>query len=250
MLTSPLRDTSYIYGQDRLRKRGGGVCAYIRKDIKVSILNDISQVSESYFQQLWLKLQCKKLRSFVLCVSYRPPDWPVSCFEDLLKPSFTRALALNKPIAILGYLNCNVLKECPESKALSSVLSDGNLKQIITTPTRITDTCSSLIDVILVSSPDFIHTSGVIGTPISNHLPVFTVLWLKLPKPPPCYITVRSYKNYEPALFATDLASKSDQLLSVFNEEDVNSKVLSSTSEAHAPVKSIRIHSRYRHYVT
>ena len=65
----------------------------------------------------------------------------MSCFEDLLKPSFTHALALNKPIAILGDLNCSVLKECPESKALSSFLSDVNLKrQIITTPARITDT--------------------------------------------------------------------------------------------------------------
>ena len=75
------------------------------------------------------------------------------------------------------------------------------------------------------------------------------MLRLKLPKPQPCYITVRSYKNYEPALFAADLASKSDQLLSVFSEEDVNLKgtrfdaVLSFTLGAHAPVKSIRIRS-------
>ena len=56
---------------------------------------------------------------------------------------------MNKPIAVLGDLNCNVLKESPESNALSNVLSETNLKQIITTPTRITDTCESLIDVIL-----------------------------------------------------------------------------------------------------
>ena len=77
-------------------------------------------------------------------------------------------------------------------------------------------------------------------------------------KPPPCYITVRSYKNYEVALFAADLASKSYQLLSVFSEEDANSKVprfdavVSFTLEAHdhSPVKSIRIRSRSRPYVT
>ena len=67
---------------------------------------------------------------------------------------------------------------------------------------------------------------------------------------------MRSYKNYEPVSFAVDLASKSDQLLKVFQEVNVNSKlqifndVLSSTLEVHAPVKSIRICSRPCPYVT
>ena len=99
---------------------------------------------------------------------------------------------MNKPIVVLGDLNCNVLKESPESKALSNFLSETNLKQIIATPTRITDTCESLIDVILVSSPDLVHARGVINTPISDHLPVYVELKLKLPKPPPRYI------HYEP----------------------------------------------------
>ena len=80
---------------------------------------------------------------------------------------------MNKPIAVLGDLNGNVLNESPESKALSNFLSETNLKQIITTPTRITDTCESLIYVILVSSPDLVHARGVINTPISDHLPVY-----------------------------------------------------------------------------
>ena len=83
-------------------------------------------------------------------------------------PSYIQALTMNKPIAVLGELKCNVLKESPESKDLSNFLSATNLKQIITTPTRITDTCESLIDVILVSSPDLIHARGVINTPISD----------------------------------------------------------------------------------
>ena len=35
-------DGHKLYRQDRLRKRGGGVCAYIRKDITVTVLKDIS----------------------------------------------------------------------------------------------------------------------------------------------------------------------------------------------------------------
>jgi hypothetical protein len=52
-----------LYRQDRLNKRGGGVCAYIRNDIKVSKLKEISSVSENYFHQLWLMLTNFKVKS-------------------------------------------------------------------------------------------------------------------------------------------------------------------------------------------
>ena len=146
-----------LYRQDRLRKRGGGVCTYIRKDITVTVLKDISHLSKNYFYQFWLKLQYRKLRSIVICISFRPPDCPLSCFEELLKPSYIQALTMNKPITVLGDLNFNVLKESPESKPLSNFLSETNQKQIIITPTRITDTYESLVDVISVSSPDLVH---------------------------------------------------------------------------------------------
>ena len=55
MLRSALRDTSNIDKTDGLRERVSRVCVSIRKDIKVSVLKDISQVFGSYLQQLWLK---------------------------------------------------------------------------------------------------------------------------------------------------------------------------------------------------
>ena len=242
-----------LYRQDRLCKRGGGVCAYIRKDITVTVLKEISHLPDNYFYQFWLKLQYRKLQSVVICISYRPPDCPLSFFEELLKPSYIQALTMNKPIVVLGDLNCNVLKESQDSKALSNFLSETNLKQIIATPTRITDTCESLIDVILVSSPDLVHARSVINTLISDHLPVYMELKLKVPKPPPCYISTRGYKHYNPDLFTAE----SDKFLSIFSEEDINYNKLAtfndsflSTLDAHASIKLIRIRSRPRPYVT
>ena len=146
-------------------------------------MKDISQISDCNFHQLWLQLQYKKLKSLVVCVTYRPPDCPLTCFQSLLKPSYITALAMNKPIIILGDLNCNTLKECPENKALSEILLELNLTQIINDnkPTRITDRSESLIDVILISNPDLVRDSGVINIAISDHLPVFATLKLKPP---------------------------------------------------------------------
>ena len=165
----------------------------------------------------------------------------MSCLNELLKPNFTIALTSNKPIIVLGDLNCNLLQNCPENKALVNFVSDLNLKQLITSPTtRITDTCSSLIDVVMVSTPDLVHESGIMTHTISDHLPVYVMLKLKRPKPPPCYVTLRSYTKYNSELFSIDLASKSDQILPIFTENDVNTKlsmfndVFLSTLERHA----------------
>jgi hypothetical protein len=37
------------------------------------VLRDLTEISESGFHQLWLQTQHKKLKSFLLCVCYRPP---------------------------------------------------------------------------------------------------------------------------------------------------------------------------------
>ena len=112
-----------------------------------------------------------------------------------------------------------MLKNGPEHKALADVSSELNLSQIIKSPTRITDTCQSLIDIILVSSP--LRYIGVLDTPIIDHLPVYALLNYKRPKTSPSNITARSYKN-DPLSFASNLAGNSGRILSIFSDGDVN----------------------------
>jgi hypothetical protein len=106
-------------------------------------------------------------------------------------------------------------------------------------------------------TPDLVQESGVIETSISDHFSVYMVLNLKLPKQPGSYITVCSFKNYNPMLFTADLVSKHETLLqSIFAESDVNSKLsklndaLLSTLQTHAPVKTIRVCNRPCPYIT
>ena len=135
-----------------------------------------------------------------------------SCFKDFLKPSTTFALTLNKPVIILSDLNCNLLQKNPDGLTLLNFASELNIKQLINSPTRITESSRSLIDVAMSSTPDLVQESGVINTSISDHFPVYMVLNLTLPKQPRSYITVRSYKNYNPTLFTADLVSKHDTI--------------------------------------
>ncbi|CAB4010014.1 Hypothetical predicted protein [Paramuricea clavata] len=75
-----------------------------------------------------------------------------------------------------------MLENGQERRAPTNFSTELNLTQIIKTPTRITATSQTLIDVILVSSTALVLESGVINTSISDHLPVYVLLKLKAPK--------------------------------------------------------------------
>ncbi len=233
---------------DRLGKRGGGVCVFTRNSLKTKIIKDISVISSMGFHQLWILIQHKKMKSIVLCVAYRPPDCPVSCFVDDFMDNYSYALTLKKDIFVVGDLNCNLLKSGPESDALNELCSSLNLFQLIKEPTRVTLQSSSLIDVILTSNTSLVVENGVEETHISDHFLVYSMLKLKLPKKLPDYMVIRSFKNYSSEAFKNDL----EQLIWQENPIDqglnqrldnFNQKFL-SVLDMHAPIKTVKIKRR------
>ncbi|CAB4020826.1 Hypothetical predicted protein [Paramuricea clavata] len=163
-----------IYRLDRKHKKGGGVCIYVRNDFKTKVLKNLSYISPVGFHQLWLQVQVNKNKSMIVCVTYRPPDCPVTCIRDELKPKFIEALLLGKEIIILGDMNCNLLKtSCYESKILLDTCSELHLTQLIKDSTRITSQTSSLLDVIMISSSSKVKSSGVVDIGISDHSMIY-----------------------------------------------------------------------------
>ena len=140
------------------------------------------------------------------------------------------------------------MKNIPVAVALKDLCSSLNLTQLITLPTRVTSQSSSLIDVIMTSNPDLVTESGVVETHISDHYMVYSVLNLKMPKPPPVYVTARNYKRYVPELFAKDLAQVPWH--EIFMVDDVNTKLdcfnwhFLQVLNRQAPVKSMKIRNR------
>ena len=101
---------------DRLGKTGGGVCVYSKSSIKVKCLKNITGISEFGFHQLWMLIQLRKLRSILLCVTYRPDYCPTSTFHDIFMENYIHALTLGKEIIVVGDLNCDLPKpDSPEA---------------------------------------------------------------------------------------------------------------------------------------
>ena len=233
-----------VYRLDRIGKTGGGVCAYIKNNLKAKILKDLTGISESGFHQLWLQVQNKKLRSILVYIAYRP-EIGLECLQNDLMPNYVEALSLNRDIVLTGDMNCNLLTDNPKGNALRSFCADINSTQLIDKPTRVTKTSSTLVDVVMVSNPELVKTSDVIDLTISNHFLVFAVLNLKQPKASPSYIITRSFKNYSSEKFANDISTIPwdvlDLLPTVDEKLDAFNDLFLTCLDKHAPVKKIRI---------
>ena len=94
------------------------------------------------------------------------------------------------------------------------------------------------------------------NTIISDHLPVYAVLDMKLPKPSPQLMLMRSYRDYNCENFSAHLSLRSEELISIFSESNVNSKldkfndVLLTTLAVHVPVRITKIHNRPCPFIT
>ena len=69
-----LKDEEYCSGyvisgriEARISLKGGGIVVYIRNSFNASIIDNLSTITDANSQQLWLEVQCRKSKSFLLC---------------------------------------------------------------------------------------------------------------------------------------------------------------------------------------
>ena len=104
-------------------------------------------------------------------VIYQPP--PIeSKWMDLFEQELCKCQAQNKNINIIGDFNVNKFKDDCHEKDLSLLMNTYNLNQLVTQPTRITSSSSTLIDHLYVSNTDCVCEYFVSPLSISDHFPV------------------------------------------------------------------------------
>ena len=99
-------------------------------------------------------------------------------------------MQIHTAFLVLGEFNCNMLQRLPQTSKLKSILVQHQMSQQIKDPTQITETSSSLLDLITTTHPEKIHDTGVRHLSIIaiTHL-VFVVRRAKSIKKPPRKIT-------------------------------------------------------------
>lgn len=189
-----------IFRSDRTSKRGGGVLWYIRDHYKTKVIKTPS--SEPVPEMLWIEVTTGGKKLALGCL-YKPPKLPYGVFANLYDCLMYIYTKYDHTI-LLGDFNCNMLDlNAYDSKLLiDSFIEPFSLKQLIEKPTRITNTSSTLIDLILVNKPENALFSNCCEAPgVSDHHFTYVAYSLKKEKFKPYKVTKRDFKNVDWANF-------------------------------------------------
>ena len=217
----------------------------------------MSHVSKKSNETLWVEVKRKKSKSVYVCAVYRPPvrgqnldvverykSFLMSCVDKLPKDS---------EIFMLGDFNCNMLQTNRLSGIINDLCKARGLFQFVDVPTRITETSSTLIDLVL-SNSDHAMDCQVHDIGLSDHCFISIKRGELKVERQPKFIESRSFKNFSEEIFLDRLgnldwtnvmnASNVDDAAEAFNENVL--QVLNAL----APVTKKRVRESNPQWVT
>ena len=140
---------------------------YIRDDI---VYNHRPDLQNQNFEDLWIEILLPRTKPIIVGTCYRAPknNHAIECLDNTLN-----MLDGNNEIFILGDFNICTLKNSRLKDRYLRLLYTNKFKQIINSPTRETESSSSLIDHICTNSSEKVSQSGVIESGVSDHFIIF-----------------------------------------------------------------------------
>ena len=231
----------------------GGVALYIHNRLNANVIRTTTADKNTKVESLWVKISLPKTRPILLGVIYAA-DICNKFFEDLqseLDEINNISVSSRTPgeITCLGHFNCDGLHQTSwEWRKLSSVMSIFHMSQMITKPTRITQTTKTLIDHVWTTSPEHYSNNGVLTVPISDHSLTYAIRKAaKKLRGKPRIINARSYKRFVKDNFLNDLEQVPWSSIEVSNDPDLAWNIfvnlLTPIFDTHAPFKQTKIPS-------
>lgn len=155
---------------NRTSGRGGGVSLMVKQNFSCEILSNYSCINQDY------EILSLCINRNVVAVVYRPPQGKLQTFFDFLESILSFANENKYNLIMGGDFNINMLVDTPAKRNLEQLVQQFGCMNVIPSPTRITPTCSTLLDLFITN----LHTShflaGVISTDISDHHGVYFCL--------------------------------------------------------------------------
>ena len=209
----------------RENRKGGGVSLYVHNTFQYKVRNDLQLggVVNSVFVEL-LKNTTNSKHNIICGCIYRPPSMSLSVFNELLSDMFGKILSENKYVYIFGDFNVNTMSSVignANTQEFKDIFSSNYCLPLITKPTRVTNSCSSLIDNIYSNVP--INTgkcnSGILEVSISDHYAIFAIDNSTHTKANASNVTKRSFCNKNIENFKRCLTNQSWDF--VYESEDL-----------------------------
>jgi exonuclease III len=250
-----------LFRKDR-EGRGGGVAIYVRNDVNfidksVTLKNDI----EAVLIEVVTKTNDPNI---LLSCLYRPPNSSTEIFDNIV--DYIEALfSQGKEVVLLGDLNYDYkFDETLSDNPIHLMENLFGMKQIIQSPTRVTTTSSTLIDIILTSCPERHAYTGVQDISLSDHFMTYTILDISHKKREHREVCYRNYTKFDDEKCKnefTDLFSKVDHIFldkldTEINETDIDECWeiwkcnFLQISDKHAPFTIKRMKNRSNPWIT
>ena len=224
-------------------EQGGGIIVYVKDEIKCERRYDLESVD---IECVWLEIFQQKSKSFLVGIMYRHPNETVR-WNELFDDQFDKILECEKEVYLLGDFNRDLLQENIRKPWLEYMESFG-LKQIIESPTRITNFSETLIDHIYCNTLCNILSIDVPILGLSDHFPIFITRKINsfsVHKKSHFSISYRSFKNFNETEFISDLAATPWDVIKLFDDTNDTVETWSSLFldivNKHLPLKQHRV---------
>ena len=188
--------------KDRNINNGGGLMVYIKNNIFYKHRPDLENAE---LENIWLEIRSLK-NKYLLGHFYRPPN-ATSDFWEKFDSTIEKTVEENIDLIILGDFNQDILKINSNSPFLR-ILSKYNLQNIINEPTRVTNTTSTCIDLLLTNHKSIINNSQVLPPFNSDHSTITAEITYKTYKAQAYKKTIWKYEEADKNLIKNKLESQ------------------------------------------
>ena len=128
------------------------------------------------FESIFVEIAIDNVKSIVGCV-YRAPDNDIASFIHSFDYHMQVIGREKKDVYLMGDFNINLLNCDSDGRVKDFVdfLTSFGLFALITKPTRITSTTSTLIDNIFTNCIQDDFDCGILCSDLSDHMPIFSI---------------------------------------------------------------------------
>ena len=170
-----------LVSKDRVDDYRGGVALFVKENIHYTIRTDLSIFIPNVFESLFIEYRVNHRSKQLLGIVYRPntpPKADMNTFTEIMNAIMEQINKERKLAIIMGDMNIDLLKYTGNDKIstyIENIFSNGFLP-VITKPTRIGPTSSTLIDHIYSNHVTSSFKSGIIITDVADHYGTYILL--------------------------------------------------------------------------
>ena len=225
----------------------GGVAIYVKNNLICKPRPDLSVPT---LEAVWIETRLSQ-EPLLVGSFYRPPNSNINYWR-LIDESIKQVVQTPYKFIILGDFNTDILNN--PSPHLLDVIQLNGLELLVTSPTRITETSSSCIDLVLVPSKQFISHIDVLPPICSDHSVPLVKLKGHIHQDTIFKRTIYNYSKLDKDNFLLDITNidwnSIVSLPSIDTAAETFSETLLKSATNHMPVKEVTIRERDAPWMT